>query len=182
MRGYSLNFFSKRYFYKRQKNWKNSYGFWTINKFIWNEKRISHLTIYWTILFINLLISFRHYYYAKKDFFDMGDFFQFFVISRSSEIVIKSNFLLGIYVPYILNLAMFFSSCFFLVFIVVLYFEIKETPIFHWPKNIPDRLKYSSIKLVVSANRESHSSLVLFIFFFFFNYRLAASINSKSSM
>ena len=39
----SLNFFQKRYFEKRK---KNSYGFWKINKFIWNKKRIGHLIIF----------------------------------------------------------------------------------------------------------------------------------------
>ena len=34
---------------------------------------------------------------------DMGDFFQFFVIWRSTEILIETNFRLGMNVPYILN-------------------------------------------------------------------------------
>ena len=31
LHGYSLNFFQKRYFEKRKKSWKNSYGFWKTN-------------------------------------------------------------------------------------------------------------------------------------------------------
>ena len=31
-------FFQKRYFEKRKKNYKTSYGFWKIDKFIWNGK------------------------------------------------------------------------------------------------------------------------------------------------
>ena len=37
------------------------------------------------------------------DIFDMSDLFQIFVISRSAEILIESNFWLGMYVPYILK-------------------------------------------------------------------------------
>ena len=62
-------FVSKRYFKKRKKNWKNSYEFWKIDKFIRNEKRIDCLIIYWTIvLFTNWLITFRYYYNAKQMF------------------------------------------------------------------------------------------------------------------
>ena len=32
-------FFHKRYFYKSKKNWKSSYGFWNINKFIQNFEK-----------------------------------------------------------------------------------------------------------------------------------------------
>ena len=35
--------------------------------------------------------------------FDMFDFFQIFVTSRNTETSIKSNFWLGMYIPYILN-------------------------------------------------------------------------------
>ena len=38
------------------------------------------------------------------DFFDMGDFYQILIISRNTKIQIKSNFKLGMYVPYILKL------------------------------------------------------------------------------
>ena len=34
----------------------------------------------------------------------MGDFLQIFLISRSTEILMESNFWLGLYVPYILNM------------------------------------------------------------------------------
>ena len=37
------------------------------------------------------------------DFFDMGDLFQIFVVSRNTEILTESNYWLGMYVPYILN-------------------------------------------------------------------------------
>ena len=40
----------------------------------------------------------------QNKFSYMGDFFQIFLISRSTEILIKSNFWLEIYVPYILKL------------------------------------------------------------------------------
>ena len=65
------------------------------------KTRICYLIIYWIIiLFTNLIIIFRHYYHVR-DFFDMGDFFQFFVISQNTEILFESNYWLGIYVPYI---------------------------------------------------------------------------------
>ena len=35
------------------------------------------------------------------DFFDMGDFFQIFVISRNTEILIEPNYWLGMNVPFI---------------------------------------------------------------------------------
>ena len=55
-------YYQKRYF----ENWKNSYGFWKINKFIWSEKRIGYPIIYYTIiLFTTSLMTFQHYYYAK---------------------------------------------------------------------------------------------------------------------
>ena len=38
------------------------------------------------------------------DMFDMGNFFQIFVISRNTDIIIESNFLAGMYVSYILNI------------------------------------------------------------------------------
>ena len=60
------SFFKNGILKKLKKNWKNSYGFWKMNKFIWNEKRINNLIIYWTVIFFtNLLITFRHYYYTK---------------------------------------------------------------------------------------------------------------------
>ena len=37
------------------------------------------------------------------DFFEMGDFLQIFVISRKTEILIESNYWLGMYVPCILK-------------------------------------------------------------------------------
>ena len=39
-------FFQKWYFEKRKKNGKNWYGFWKINKFIWNAKKGCYLIIY----------------------------------------------------------------------------------------------------------------------------------------
>ena len=46
--------FLERYFHNRKKNWKSSYGFWKIDKFIWHE--IGEGTVLghplpWTILF-----------------------------------------------------------------------------------------------------------------------------------
>ena len=38
------------------------------------------------------------------DIFDTGDFFYIFVILQSTEILMESNFLLEMYVPYILKL------------------------------------------------------------------------------
>ena len=63
------------------------------------------LIIYWIIFFTNLLIFSRHYQYAKYMFMKslicliFSDFFVLLCI----EILIESNFWLGIYVPYILN-------------------------------------------------------------------------------
>ena len=37
------------------------------------------------------------------DSFDMRDFFQIFIISRTTKILIELNFWLGTHVPYILN-------------------------------------------------------------------------------
>ena len=41
------------------------------------------------------------------DFFDTGDFFQIFVISRNTEILIEWNYWLGMYVPNILKDALY---------------------------------------------------------------------------
>ena len=52
---------------------------------------IIYLIIYETIIFFgNLLVTFRHYYYVKFVFyfFNMVNFFQIFVIQRSTEILI----------------------------------------------------------------------------------------------
>ena len=48
-----------------KKKRKNSYGFWKINKFIWNEKNDKLPDYLLNNFFTNLLITFRHYYYAK---------------------------------------------------------------------------------------------------------------------
>ena len=42
----------KHFFKNVKKNWKYSHGFWKINKFIWNEKRIAHLIIFKRINFL----------------------------------------------------------------------------------------------------------------------------------
>ena len=97
-------FFQKWYFEKRKKNFKHSYGFWKINKFIWNEKRMGYLIIQWTILsFTNLLITFWNYIMKNKCFWILwyGWFFQIFVISRNTEIFIETNYWLKMYEPYI---------------------------------------------------------------------------------
>ena len=76
-----LIFFRQQYFVKREKNWKNSYGFWKMNKLIWNS-----------------LKTFRHYSYTIGfDIFNMSDFFQIFFISRRTEILIELNFWLWLY-------------------------------------------------------------------------------------
>ena len=86
---------------------KNSYGFWKINTFIWNEKRISNLIIYYNNYFLYQLISnFAALLLCKMNFFgffDIGDFFQIFVTSRNTKILMETNYWLGMYVPYILN-------------------------------------------------------------------------------
>ena len=64
------------------------------------KKSIGYLIIYWAIiLFTDLLITFRHYYWKKIKvlyFFHIGDFFQIFIISRNTEILIQSNYSLEI--------------------------------------------------------------------------------------
>ena len=103
-------FYLKRYFQKRKKNLKKWYGFWTINKFEIKESYlfIYYLIIYWKLIFFtNYLITIPHYYYKCKinilDIFEMDDFFQIFFISQGTEILVKSIFLLWVYVSYILN-------------------------------------------------------------------------------
>ena len=61
MESYYKNIFKIRSVASK-KNWKNSYGFWKINKFIWNKKR--YLIIYLK-KFKNSLITFRHYHCSK---------------------------------------------------------------------------------------------------------------------
>ena len=54
-------------------------------------------------LFVN---KFSALFLCKINFFDildMGDIFQVFVISRTTEILIESNFMLAMYVPFILK-------------------------------------------------------------------------------
>ena len=55
---------------------------------------------------ILILIHFSELLLCKinvLDIFDTGDFFQILIISRSTWILIESNFWLGMYVSYILN-------------------------------------------------------------------------------
>ena len=77
-----MNFFQKRYFHKRKKKLKHSYGFEkSINSFQM-ENNIVHLIIYWTFCcykFFNnisaLLLLCKNNVHAR---FDMGDFFSDF--------------------------------------------------------------------------------------------------------
>ena len=62
-------------------------------------KKYRSLDYLWNNLFFgNFLITFWHYYYAKYVFeiFNGVNFFLIFVISRSTEILIVSNFWLGV--------------------------------------------------------------------------------------
>ena len=100
-------FFKNGIFIKVKRLEKNSYEFWKPKKLIWNEEWLGYLIIYWTIIcFINFLNNVSTLLLCKinlLDIVDIGDFFQIFIISRSTEILIRSNFFLGMYVPYILN-------------------------------------------------------------------------------
>ena len=73
------------------------YGFEKIKKMI--IKKDTSPDYLWDIFLSNLLITFRHYYYAKYAFviFNTVDLFQIFVTSQSTEILIVSNFWLGVY-------------------------------------------------------------------------------------
>ena len=79
-----------------------------INKFIWKLKKnkspdhlLRNFFLYQILnIFSALLLLCK---INVLEVFDKGDFFQIFVISRSTKILIESNFWLGIYVPYILN-------------------------------------------------------------------------------
>ena len=53
--------------------------------------------------FVNNFLALLLWKINCLDFFDTGDFFQVFVISRSSKILIESNFWLGMYVRHILE-------------------------------------------------------------------------------
>ena len=66
---------------------------------IWIFSIIGNPIIYGKFIFFNLLTTFRYYYYAEYgfDFFNVVNFFQIFVMLRSTEILIVSNFWLGVY-------------------------------------------------------------------------------------
>ena len=89
------------------------YGFWKINKLIWNKNRIVCLIVYWIIIFSTNFLNFSVlllYEINVPDFCDTSDFFSIFVITRNTEILIKSNYRLGIYVSYIINVWFFCSD------------------------------------------------------------------------
>ena len=68
--------------------------------------RIGYLIICWVIFFYQFVDNFSALLLCKinvLDIFDTGNFFQIFVISRSTEILIESNFWLEMYVTYILK-------------------------------------------------------------------------------
>ena len=75
-----------------KKNWKKSYEFWKINKFIWKKKKKYKSPDY-------LLNNF----FCQLIIFGIIIFFQDFDISRSIEIFIESYFWTGMYVLYILK-------------------------------------------------------------------------------
>ena len=73
------------------------------------KKIIGYLIIHCTIIFFTNLYIFSELLLCKinvLDFSDMDDFFLIFIISRNTQILIESNYRLGMYVPYILNLLM----------------------------------------------------------------------------
>ena len=78
------------------KKWINSYGFWKINKLVCNERRIGYLIINW-IFFPNWVITVQHYCLKKLTFLRSLIWLIFSDISRNTEILIKSNFWLGVY-------------------------------------------------------------------------------------
>ena len=62
-----------------------------------------HLSNIFFYLFVNKFSALLLCKINVLDIFNMGDFFQIFVISRTIEILIESNFWLGTYLPQILE-------------------------------------------------------------------------------
>ena len=76
-------------------------------KFIWNgeKERLPDYLLknYFFYQFVNDLPALFLYRINLLGIFGMGEFLQIFIISRSTEVLIESNFWLGMCVPYILN-------------------------------------------------------------------------------
>ena len=71
---------------------------WKINIPKWSERRIDCLFIYWTIIFFtNNFSALLLHKINVLDILNMVDYFQIFLILQSTEILMKSNFWLGMY-------------------------------------------------------------------------------------
>ena len=85
-------FFNHQHFFqKRKKKRINSYGFWKINKIIRNLKKNESPDYLWNNYFFRQFSTLLLRNICVFDIFNVVDFFQNFVISRSTEILISLN-------------------------------------------------------------------------------------------